>query len=330
MSAAGALIRRRVATNGVELEVAEQGSGPLVVLLHGFPEGAYGYRHQLPALAAAGFRAVAPDQRGYGQSDAPHEIEAYDQVTLAADVAGLIQALGEEQAVLVGHDWGSVVAGHTALLYPQRVRGLVEMSIPFTGRAPASPLAMMRAAFKDRFFYIVYFQTPGPAEAELEADVTRSLRMIFHSVSGDAPEGDGGARAFTAQPMAFSSSAGLLETLSEPQRLPDWLSEADLQTHAAAFARRGFRGALNWYRNFDRTWERTAALAGVPIRQPALFIAGERDPVLTWNRGQLDQMRRLMPGLKETIILPDCGHWVQQERPRELNEILLRFLRGLS
>jgi pimeloyl-ACP methyl ester carboxylesterase len=316
----------RIATNGIELHVAEQGTGPLVVLLHGFPEGWHSYRHQLPFLAAAGFRVVAPDQRGYGDSDRPEAIEAYDQVTLAADVAGLIEALGEQQAVVVGHDWGAAVAWNTALLHPGRVRAVAGMSVPFSARPPMSPLAFLRAYFKDRFFYILYFQTPGVAEAELEADVRRSLRMMFYSLSGDAPPGS----AFRPQAAVAPGSAGaLLPTLIDPPRLPPWLSEAELDEYAAPFARHGFRAPLNWYRNIDRSWRLTAHLTGAKIEQPALFVAGAQDAVLAWNPGALEAMPPLMPNLRATVIVPGAGHWIQQERPDQVNAALLEFVSGL-
>jgi pimeloyl-ACP methyl ester carboxylesterase len=312
---------RTIQTNGVRLHVAEQGEGPLILLLHGFPESWYSWRHQLPALAGAGYRVAAPDQRGYGDSDRPTEIEAYDQVELTADIAGLIEALGEERAVVVGHDWGAPVAWHMALLHPERVRAVVGMSVPHGARTSTSPLARMKAIFKDLFFYMLYFQEPGKAEAELEADVRRSLRMFYYSASGEVdPE-----RVFQPYP----SSARVLETLADTDTLPDWLGEDDLEVYVAQFEKSGFRGPINWYRNFDRTWERTPQLDGATIRQPALFIAGERDPVIAFSQKQLQRLPQVVPDLRGTVMLPGCGHWVQQERPAEVNQALLDFLQGL-
>jgi pimeloyl-ACP methyl ester carboxylesterase len=314
--------QREVTTNGVRLRVTEAGEGPLVVLLHGFPESAHSWRHQLRALAQAGYHAVAPDQRGYATSDAPPAIEAYDQVELAADVAGLIGACGGRQAVVVGHDWGAPVAYHTALLHPEHVRAVVGMSVPWGGRPPNPPLPRLREIFKDVFFYMIYFQTPSVAETELEADVRRSLRTFYYSASGDVPRGGG----FTPHPPG----ARLLETMTDcGDALPAWLAPEDLDMYVAEFTRSGFRGPLNWYRNFDRTWERTASLAGRTIDQPALFLAGERDPVLAFTRGQFERMRAAMPQLTDTIVLDGCGHWIQQERPDAVNAALLKFLRGL-
>jgi pimeloyl-ACP methyl ester carboxylesterase len=313
---------RTIETQGIDLEVWEQGEGPLVLLLHGFPESAHSWRHQMAALAAAGYHAVAPNQRGYAHSDRPEAIEAYDLVTLAGDAVGVLDAFGAEQAVVVGHDWGAPVAWHTALLHPERVRGVVGLSVPHGGRASSPPLARLQSTFKDVFFYILYFQEPGVAEAELEADVRKSLRSFYYSASGDAPERTG----FSPHPK----TSKLLDTMVDSEKLPAWLSEADLDRYTQEFQHSGFRGPLNWYRNFDRTWERTAALAGKKIEQPALFIAGERDPVLAWSKGSLDRMRGVCPNLRESLILPGVGHWVQQERPAPVNAALLRFLAQLD
>jgi pimeloyl-ACP methyl ester carboxylesterase len=312
------MLHRTVETNGIRLHLVEQGEGPLVLLLHGFPESWYSWRHQLAFLAQAGYRAVAPDQRGYGDSDKPYAIEAYDQVTLVSDAVGILDALGEKQAVVVGHDWGAPVAWHMSLLHPERVRAVVGMSVPHGGRGRSSPLPRLREVFKDIFFYMLYFQDPGVAEAELEADVRKSLRSFYASASGDALEG----RAFTPHPQ----SAKLLDTMSDPGRAPSWLSETDLDYFTSQFEEGGFRGPLNWYRNFDRTWDRTASLADKKVEQPAMFIAGERDPVLAWSRRQLERMTEVVPNLRESLILPGCGHWVQQERPAEVNAALQRFL----
>jgi len=315
------LSARFIETNGVRLYVAEAGQGPLVLLLHGFPESWYSYRHTLRALAAAGFHAAAPDQRGYGESDRPASIEAYDQVELAADAAGLIEALGHRDAVVVGHDWGAPVAWHTALLHPDRVRAVVGASIPYGGRPKQSPLATMRNLFEDRFFYMLYFQEPGRAEAELEADVRRSLRILFHVWSGDAPPG--------AAAPSKGPGAGLLEGMPEPAELPAWFASEDLDYYTARFERSGFSGPLNWYRNFDRTFERTASLQEARVSQPALFIAGERDPALLMMTRARQRMAEYVPKLRAEIILPKVGHWTQQEAPSAFDAALIHFLRTL-
>ncbi len=317
-----AMLHRTLEVEGLRLHLAEQGEGPLVLLLHGFPESWYSWRHQLPALAEAGFRAVAPDQRGYADSDAPEAPESYDVVQLAQDAASLLDALGETRAVVVGHDWGAQVAWQMALLHPQRVRAVVGMSVPHGGRSSSAPLPRLRKAYADAFFYMLYFQQPGVAEAELEADVRRSLRMFYYSGSGEAPAGS----AFSARPK----SAKLLDTMLDTDTLPAWLSAADLDYYTAQFEHSGFRGPLCWYRNLNRNWERTAALAGKRVEQPALFIAGERDPVLGWSTRALERMAEQVPGLREQLLLPGCGHWVQQERAHEVNAALLRFLGQLE
>lgn len=312
---------RSIETNGLRLHIAEAGQGPLVLLLHGFPESWYSFRHQLRALAAAGYHAVAPDLRGYGDSDKPHDVTAYDQVELAADVAGLIDALGEANAVVVGHDWGAPVAWHSALLHPDRVRAVVGMSVPFAGRPPWSPLARMQQLFKDVFFYMLYFQREGVAEAELEADVRTTLRRMYLALSGEAP-------AEGAIKLAAPSSP-FLPTLWDDGRIPSFLSADDLDYYVAQFEKSGFRGPLNYYRNFDRTYERTVQLAGAKILQPALFVAGERDPVIAFSRKQLERMPEAIPNLRRSLLLPGAGHWVQQERPAETSQALLDFLSGL-
>ena len=314
------ITHRTIQTNGITMHIAEAGEGPLVLLLHGFPESWYSWRHQLPALAEAGYHAVAPDQRGYGRTDAPAAIEQYDILHLTADAAGVLAALDEETAVVVGHDWGAPVAWHCALLYPERFPAVAALSVPYMGRGPMPPLQMMRQVFANNFFYIIYFQTPGMAEAELEADVRRSLRVFLYTASGDLEETDGN---FWQKPP----DAKFLDGLPEPKRLPPWLTEADLDYFAAEFSRTGFRGPLNWYRNFDRNWELTPQLAGAKVRQPALFIAGEKDGVLRFT--SMEPMKQLVPDMRKLVLLPGCGHWTQQERPAEVNAELIAFLKGL-
>jgi len=310
---------RTVAANGIDIHIAEQGSGPLVLLLHGFPELWYSWRHQLPALAAAGFHAVAPDLRGYGRTDAPQPVEAYSMRNMTADAAGILDALGVETAVVAGHDWGAPIAWHCALMYPERFSAVVALSVPYTPRASSPPLQALKRAFADRFFYILYFQEPGRAESELEADVRKSMRTILYDWSGDAPEGAAVARK--------PEDARLFDDAPEPERLPPWLSEADLDYYVSEFQRTGFRGGLNRYRNMDRDWEDLPHLAGAVVQQPALFVVGERDPVLGFMR--TDAMKTHVPNLRKTVVVPGCGHWTQQERPAEVNRELIEFLQGL-
>ena len=316
---------RTVETNGIRLRIAEQGSGPLVLLLHGFPETWYSWRHQLAALAAAGYHAVAPDQRGYGGSDRPADPARFTQLHLVGDVIGLLDALGAERAVVAGHDWGAPVAWNTALLRPDRVRGVIGLSVPYTPRGPASPLAALRAALGEGF-YMQYFQAPGVADAELARDPRLTIRKFLYSASGDAPRLPGPP----PQPVV-PPGRGILDIMLDPPALPPWLTEADVDHYAAEFERSGFTGGLNWYRAIDATWELMAPWSGLPVTVPALYIAGERDLVVNFPglRALLPHLRAVLPGLRDSVLLPGCGHWTQQERPAEVNAAMLAFLREL-
>ncbi len=316
------ITHRTVQTNGINMHIAEAGEGPLVLLIHGFPESWYSWRHQLPALASAGYHAVATDVRGYGRSDAPGPIEAYSMKQMTADHAGVIDALGERTAVVVGHDWGAPIAWHCALLYPERFPAVAALSVPYTPRPPMPPTQLFKLAFPDTFFYILYFQEPGVAEAELEADVRKSMRVFLHAASGDAAAD----LSFWRKPK----DATFLDGLPEPASLPPWLTPADLDYFVGEFERTGFRGGLNRYRNMDRDWEEMPELAGATVRQPALFIAGDRDGVIAMNPAGIDMMKQSVPNLRDALLLPGCGHWTQQERPAEVNAALIAFLKGLA
>ena len=313
------ITHRTIEANGINMHIAEAGEGPLVLLLHGFPELWYSWRHQLPALADAGYYAVAPDVRGYGRTDAPPVVESYNMLNHTADIVGILDALGERTAVVVGHDWGAPIAWHCALLYPERFPAVVALSVPYIPRASAPPTQLLKQVFADTFFYILYFQEPGVAEAELEADVARSLRLLLYNASGDGPRGAGLARK--------AKDARFLDGMQEPDRLPSWLTKADLDYFTSEFERTGFRGGLNRYRNMDRDWEELPQLAGAKVQQPALFITGDRDPVLTFTSS--DAMKVSVPDLRDVLILEGCGHWTQQERPAEVSAALVGFLRGV-
>jgi len=315
---------RIIDTNGIRMHIAEQGTGPLVVLCHGFPESWYSWRHQLAALADAGFHAVAPDIRGYGQTDRPAEIDKYTLLHLVGDIVGLLDALGEPSAVIAGHDWGAPVAWHAALLRPDRFRAVIGLSVPFRPRGSVRPTTVMPRT-DDAIFYQLYFQEPGVAEAELERDVRTTMRTVAWAASGD--RGDSNPAGIGMVPK----SGGFLSAMGKPEALPPWLTEADIDFYAGEFARTGFRGGLNWYRNIDRNWELLAPYAGSVVTVPALYVAGDRDLVLAF-RG-MDQLianlTKFVPQLRKTLILPGCGHWTQQERRDEVNAAMLEFLKGL-
>jgi pimeloyl-ACP methyl ester carboxylesterase len=317
------LRQRAVTANGIRIHFAEQGKGPLVLLCHGFPEGWYSWRDQLPNIASAGYHAVAPDMRGYGRTEAPPEISAYSILDIVGDVIGLVAALGEKQAIIVGHDWGANIAWHAALFRPDVFPAVAALSVPFRQRGPAPPLHMLRKAGQLSHYWF-QFQEPGVAEAQFERDPRASLRRMLYSISGDAPRE---TRELTLQP-----GKGWLANTLDPERLPAWLTEADLDHMAAEFSRSGFRGGLNWYRNIDRNWELTAPWAGASIRQPALFIAGSVDPIITSGSGAaaLQALPHTVPGLRRMLLIDGAGHFIQQERPRIVNEALIEFLRGLS
>ena len=320
---------RTVATNGIRMHLTEAGTGPLVLLCHGFPELGYSWRHQLPALAEAGFRAVAPDMRGYGRTDRPEEIDQYTLLHLVGDVVGFLDALGAEQAVIAGHDWGAPVAWHAALMRPDRFRGVIGLSVPYRPRGPVRPTTVMPQT-EDAVFYQLYFQTPGVAEAEFEQDVRHAIRSMLYSISGDASAREGGVTSIVAVGMV-RRKGGFLDGMANPAALPSWLSEADVNFYAGEFARTGFRGGLNWYRNIDRNWELLAPFAGASVMVPALYIAGDRDPVVRFpGMDQLiPNLSRFVPQLRGTMMLPGCGHWTQQERAAEVNAAMIDFLRGL-
>ena len=314
------ITQRRVPTNGIELNIAEQGEGPLVLMLHGFPESWYSWRHQFAPLAAAGFHAVAPDMRGYGKSDRPQNIDAYNQVEVINDIVGLIPALGYETAIVFGHDWGAPTAWGCALHHPDKFPAVGVLSVPFSPRSPVQPMPAMREIFKGQFFYQLYFQEPGVAEAEFEKDIRTALRKFLYLGAGEAD---------------LSGLAGkgpdddLLTSLPDPAVLPPWLSAADLDFYTAEFTRSGMRGPLNYYRNHDLTWELTRG-APEQIRQPAMFVAGERDGVVVMAAEALKKMPERVTDLRINRLIPGIGHWTQQEAPAIVNEEMLRFLKMVS
>jgi pimeloyl-ACP methyl ester carboxylesterase len=319
--AGGVITHRMVTTNGIAMHVAEAGEGPLVVLLHGFPELWYAWRNQLGVLATAGFHAVAPDLRGYGQTDAPYEVEKYSLLHLAGDVVGLVEALGETRCVVVGHDWGSPVATSLALFRPDLLRGMALLSTPYFPRGDVDFLTELTAKLgADN--YQIWFQEPGVAEAAFEADVAGIVKASILAIAGEAQQ--------------VHTTTDLDPEAAMPQfdedGLPPWLSQDDLDYYTAEFTRTGYRGAMNWYRNHVPNWELTAAWHKAPITVPSLFVGGDRDPVLNWPGSEelLSEMREVyLPNLTKFVMLEGCGHWTQQERASEVNELLLEFLAGL-
>jgi pimeloyl-ACP methyl ester carboxylesterase len=290
----------------VEIHAVEAGTGPLVLLIHGFPELWYSWRHQLPALAEAGFRAVAIDVRGYGRSSAPEAVEDYRMLELVADNVGVVRALGAEHAAIVGHDWGSPIAANSALLEPDVFTAVALLSVPYTPRGSMRPTDAFALAGGAEEFYVSYFQEPGRAEREIDPDVRAWLKGFATS------------SAFTVAP------GGRLSDRFDPGApVPPWL---DLDTYAREFERTGLTGALNRYRNVDRDWEDLEALDGATIPQPSLFIGGERDPSTTWLADAIAAHPRTLPGLASQHILEGAGHWLQQERPEEVNRLLLDWL----
>jgi len=311
---------RQIPANGIEMYVAEAGVGPLVLLCHGWPELWYSWRHQLKALAEAGFRAVAPDMRGFGQTSAPQDVAAYTIFHHVGDMVALVAALGETRAVIVGHDWGAPVAWHAAQMRPDIFTAVAGLSVPFRRRGRAMPLDMLRKAGKSDYYWI-YFQEQA-AEDEFARDARFTLRRTLTIGSGDTPRD-------RKMSMYVDRAQGFLGASREDYPLPAWLSDADLDVFAAEYRRTGFRGGLNWYRNIDRNWELTAPWQDAVIVQPALFIAGTRDAVITGSMGQraLDELENVVPNLRRKILIESAGHWIQQERPDEVNAALIGFAR---
>lgn len=312
---------RSIAANGITLRIAEQGRGPLVLLCHGWPELAHSWRHQLPALAAAGYHAVAPDMRGYGGSSAPHEIGAYAITDLVGDMVALAAALSQTRACIVGHDWGANVAWSAALMRPDLFAAVAAMSVPHRPRNPASPpLALLKAAGLEDFYWF-YFNREGVPEAEFEHDIAQAMRKVLVGGSGDAPKP--GSLSLTVP-----QGAGFLDRMADPATLPAWLTDADIDVFAAAFRKNGLRGPFNWYRNIDRNWALLAPFQGAQVQPPALFVAGTRDGVIASPMGRkaLDTLADSVPRLRDKLLIEGAGHWIQQERPAEVNAALLRFL----
>ncbi|MGW2231940.1 alpha/beta fold hydrolase [Streptomyces formicae] len=322
-SAAKDRTHRMVPSPAGRTHLVEQGTGPLVLLVHGFPESWYSWRHQLPVIAAAGYRAVAVDQRGYGRSSRPRESAAYRMLDLVDDHVAVVRALGEESAVIVGHDWGATVAAHAALLRPDVFRAAGLLSVPYTPPGGPRPSDVFAGMGGDEEFYVSYFQEPGRAEAEIEPDVRGWLAGFYAALSADTMPGPG------APDPHFVSRGGLLRDRFPAGRLPGWLDARELDVYAGEFERTGLTGALNRYRNMDRDWVDLADHAGAPLTQPSLFVGGGLDASTIWLADAIKAFPDTLPGLFASHVLDGCGHWVQQERPAEVNRILTDWLAEL-
>ncbi|QBJ96143.1 alpha/beta hydrolase [Rhodococcus sp. ABRD24] len=318
------LTHRTVDVGDIEMHVVEQGQGAPVVLCHGFPGLWYSWRHQMPALAAAGYRVIAPDMRGYGRTGAPPDPRAYDRRHTVADMVGLLDALGVEQAVFAGHDFGAQLVWDLPAWAPGRVRALMQLSVPRMPRQPIQPTIGFRYLASQHFVHLHYFQERGPADRELDANPKEFLAKIFHALSG--------ANRYLGCWDFPSEGNGYLDVLPEPPALPwPWLSEDEFDYYVQEFARTGFTGGLNWYRADDYVWEQNEDLHDRPITLPTTFIAGAKDPVLEMmGRDPFETMASMVPGLRSTHVIPGVGHFVQMEAPDQVNAAMLEFLAGLD
>ena len=311
-------------TNGIKVRAAVEGTtGPLVIMVHGWPELWYSWRHQIKPIAEAGFRVVVPDVRGYGGSDKPLEIEAYDMETIMKDVVGLIDALGEEKAILIGHDWGAPIVWNTAALHPLRVSAVAGLSVPYRARGPMPTIDLWKIVYKDKFFYQLYFQKENVAETELDADPRTSLRKIYYSISGDVPNLD----SWLERPP----SETLLEAFVDPDPFPSWLTEEDIDYFTENFKKGGFRGPIKRYRNQERDFHNLPDMSVKMIKQQSCLIAGAKDVVRFFvpNSDMYENAGELCTDFRFSKIIEGAGHWVQQEAPEEVNKALLEFLDGL-
>ena len=323
---------KHVKSNGIKLRLAMMGDGPLVIFCHGWPESWYSYRHQLPAVAAAGFKAVAYDVRGYGESDKPHEIESYSMKNMTDDVIGIVDALGYDTAITIGHDWGGPIALNTAALNEHRITATGTMSVPFTGRGPMPTLDLWREIYKDKFFYQLYFQKEGIAEEEFESDLKRSLFMTYTNSDGRGMKHnlEKGQSGLMPQKDKHSS---FLEGMEVFEDFPDWFSPEDLDYFVSQFEMSGLRGPFNRYRAQNIDWHELTELEDKILEQPAFFITGSLDPVNFFIPSDQTLIDRISPNYKELKFAEEfegIGHWTQQEIPNEVNELIIKFLKEVS
>ena len=317
----GTIMHQFAETNGIRMHYAEAGNGPLVILCHGFPESWYSWRHQLPALASEEYHVVAPDLRGYGQTDRPEAVEAYDILQLVGDLVGLVNALNEGPAVVVGHDWGAMLASHAALLRPDLFRAVALLSVPYVPRRTVNQSQWEAQKYAGKIFYQAVLRSPG-AEPFFESDIRARLLSGLWALSGDAPP------HLRWQPARDPDAPPIPPAV--PASLPPWLTGQDLDFLEGEYQRTGFTGGLNYYRNCDRNWELTPFLDGARLQQFTLFLAGEKDPVLDFLREEFDALQDNVPDLWKKVLLPGAGHWIQQERPEQVNQLLIAFLKSLE
>jgi pimeloyl-ACP methyl ester carboxylesterase len=314
------ITHRTIPLNGIEMHVAECGKGPLVLMCHGWPELWYSWRHQLVALAEAGFHAAAPDMRGYGGTSAPDDPAQYTILHTAGDIVALAAALGHSRALIVGHDWGAPVAWHCALMRPDLFPAVVGMSVPHRRRGPRPPLETLRRGGRGDYYYF-YFQEKA-ADEEFSRDPRFTIARILYIGAGETPREE-------KLSLYVDRTQGFLGSARAPVPPLAWLSDADLDVFADAYRKSGFRGGLDWYHNIDRNWELTAPFDGATIAQPALFIAGANDAIITGSLGRyaLEELPNVAPRLEGKILIEGAGHWVQQERPADVNAALIDFAR---
>ena len=314
-------VGRLIETDGIALYVTEAGEGPPVLLCHGFPELGYSWRHQIPALVEAGYRVLVPDMRGFGRSSRPDDVESYSVARIAGDLHAILDDIGVEQAVFIGHDWGAEIVWNLSVLAPERMAAVAGLSIPFRPRGPVPPTELLRSLFGDSFFYLLYVQEPGVADAELNADPAETIRRFI--AAGD---NETGGMAKLGANMSASTSPGLLDRLPPSSPLPSWMSEVEASVFVDSYQRTGFTGGLNYYRNFDRNWELLEPVGSAQVRMPAAFLTGSDDV------GALLPMAgpEWVPDLRVDATVADAGHWLHQQRPAEVNRYLLEFLSGLD
>jgi len=330
------ITHRHVMANGIRIHIAEaaadtatgnhqQNDKPMVLMIHGFPESWYSWRYQLPALANAGYHAVAMDVRGYGRSGKPSKVADYRMVQKVADVVGVVEALGSPPTVVVGHDWGAPIAWNSALLRPDLFLGVAGISVPYSSQSGAKgmrPTSAMRIGETDHEFYIIYFQEPGRAEREIETDVRSWLLGFYWCGSGDIENGPNVSQVKKGTQMR--------DIFEYPNQMPAWMTEEDLDIYTREFEYSGFYGPLNRYRNVDQDWEDLAAFAGQPITIPSLFIGGSKDGPTLWGAEAIKNFPQTLPKLTKSEILEGSGHWIQQERAEQTNELLLEFVAGVA